>query len=199
MRIDRYKFFGIWGFVIVLFTSLPTMGQQVEAYPSNWFVQMKMNKVQVLLRAPNSDLTKSTVNLNYPGVKINNVHHFKNGHYIAVDIEIANAAKPGDLHFIITTQGENINKTWALLPRRVGRGSKFAQGVNSADLVYFLMPDRFSNGDPSNDRVAGLKDQSLNRLYIFKTWWRFKRSNQPFRLLTKIRGNYIMDDTCFRK
>lgn len=29
------------------------------------------------------------------------------------------------------------------------------------------MPDRFSNGDPSNDRIAGLKDQSLNRDSIF--------------------------------
>ena len=29
------------------------------------------------------------------------------------------------------------------------------------------MPDRFSNGDPSNDQIAGLKDQSLNRDSIF--------------------------------
>ncbi|MEJ7680949.1 MAG: alpha-amylase family glycosyl hydrolase [Segetibacter sp.] len=29
------------------------------------------------------------------------------------------------------------------------------------------MPDRFSNGDESNDRIAGMKDQSLNRDSIF--------------------------------
>ena len=29
------------------------------------------------------------------------------------------------------------------------------------------MPDRFSNGDPSNDKVAGMKDQSLNRDTVF--------------------------------
>jgi glycosidase len=29
------------------------------------------------------------------------------------------------------------------------------------------MPDRFSNGDASNDQIAGLKDQSLNRDSIF--------------------------------
>ena len=29
------------------------------------------------------------------------------------------------------------------------------------------MPDRFSNGDPTNDRVAGLRDQSLNRDSIY--------------------------------
>ena len=25
------------------------------------------------------------------------------------------------------------------------------------------MPDRFSNGDPSNDRIPGMRDQSLSR------------------------------------
>jgi glycosidase len=172
MKINRFKHFGTWlfitGFFIIgLFIALPSMGQQVDAYPSNWFVQMKTNKVQLLLRAPSSDLSKSAVQLAYPGVQINQVHHFKNGHYIAVDITISANAKPGNLHFVIATQGENINKSWALLPRRLGRGTQFAQGVNSADLVYFLMPDRFSNGDPSNDRIAGLKDQSLNRDSIF--------------------------------
>ena len=29
------------------------------------------------------------------------------------------------------------------------------------------MPDRFSNGDSSNDRVAGMRDQSLNRDTVF--------------------------------
>jgi glycosidase len=29
------------------------------------------------------------------------------------------------------------------------------------------MPDRFSNGDPANDRVAGMRDQSLNRDSIY--------------------------------
>ena len=61
MRLAINKCWGIFGLVIVLFISLPTIGQKVEAYPSNWFVQMKLNKVQVLLRAPNSDLSKSTV------------------------------------------------------------------------------------------------------------------------------------------
>src|SRR5207253_3990236 len=36
-------------------------------------------------------------------------------------------------------------------------------GGRSSDFVYLLMPDRCSNGDESNDRIAGMKDQSLNR------------------------------------
>jgi neopullulanase len=39
--------------------------------------------------------------------------------------------------------------------------------VSSADFVYLIMPDRFSNGDPSNDRVKGMLDQTLNRDTVF--------------------------------
>ncbi len=141
--------------------------QSIEAYPSNWFVQMKLNKVQILFRSTTSNFSKATIQTNYPGLTISGVHHFENNHYLAVDITIASSAKVGVVNFIIASNGQKINTTWPLLSRRAGRGTSFAQGINSADLIYFLMPDRFSNGDPSNDRVVGLKDQSLNRDSIF--------------------------------
>jgi glycosidase len=56
---------------------------------------------------------------------------------------------------------------YTLLPRRHGNGTTYAKGVTSKDFIYFLMPDRWSNGDPSNDRIPGLKDQSLNRDSIY--------------------------------
>jgi neopullulanase len=33
--------------------------------------------------------------------------------------------------------------------------------------MYLIMPDRFSNGDVTNDRIAGMRDQSLNRDTVF--------------------------------
>ena len=141
--------------------------QNIDAYPSNWFVNMNYNKVQVLLRSTSSDFTKASVQVNYPGVALKKTQHFENGHYIAVDVEISPNAKPGNIIFAITSEGKTSNFNWPLLPRRKNRGTQFAQGLSSADLVYFLMPDRFSNGDPSNDKLPGLKDQSLNRGEIF--------------------------------
>jgi len=142
-------------------------GQTIESYPANWFTQMKYNKIQILFRNTSANFSEVKVNANYQGLKVLRVHHFENGHYIAVDIEIAASAKPGTVNFIFNNKGEKTNTPWSLLPRRKGRGTLFAQGINPADLIYFLMPDRFSNGDPSNDQIAGLKDQSLNRDSIF--------------------------------
>lgn len=152
-------------FLGVLFFSMQAFA--IEAYPSNWFVQMKWNKVQVLLRATDADFSKATVSVNYPGVVLQKTHHFENGHYIAIDLLIQPSAKPGEVVFTIKGDNKKMTHLWPLKSRRKGNGTLFAQGVNQSDLIYFLMPDRFSNGDPTNDRVAGLKDQSLNRDSIF--------------------------------
>ena len=141
--------------------------QTIEAYPTNWFVQMKYNKVQILLRKPSSFKTNAQVQVNYPGVTLLKTHHFANPNYLAVDIEILKTAKPGQVQLAIKEGSQTTLFNWALKSRRAGNGTQFAQGVNSKDFIYFLMPDRFSNGDKSNDRVVGLKDQSLNRDSIF--------------------------------
>ena len=138
-----------------------------EAYPSNWFVNMKYNQVQVLLRSVDADFSKATIAINYPGVKVQKIHHFENGHYIAVDLVIAANATPGLVKIQIKEGSRITTHLWPLKSRRKGNGTNFAQGVNQSDFIYFLMPDRFSNGDVSNDQIAGLKDQSLNRDSIF--------------------------------
>ena len=153
--------------VLTLFAYSTSIAQNIEAYPSNWFVNMNYNKVQVLLRSTTADYTKASVKVNYPGVVLKNINHFYNGHYISLDVEISASAKPGNVVFAITANGKTSNFNWPLVQRRKNRGTEFAQGLTSADLVYFLMPDRFSNGDSTNDKIPGLKDQSLNRGEIF--------------------------------
>ena len=158
----------LWAIVLFNFVFLSkTVAQVTEAFPNNWFTQMNLHKVQILFRNTNANFSRATINANYAGVKVLGVHHFENGHYIAVDIEIASTAKPGIVNFVFNNNGEKTSTNWSLVPRRKGRGTSFAQGLNPSDLIYFLMPDRFSNGDPSNDQIAGLKDQSLNRDSIF--------------------------------
>ena len=155
------------GIIAILLLSKSMIAQSVEFYPSNWFVQMKNKKVQVLIRSVNDDFTKAGLQINYPGVHLQKIHHFSNGHYMAADLFIDEHAKPGNVPFNIQIEATKKNVNWELKERRKGLGKQFAQGLTSSDLVYFLMPDRFSNGDPSNDRVAGLKDQSLDRDSIF--------------------------------
>ena len=111
----------------------------ITAYPSNWFVQMKWNKVQVLLRSTDIDLSKAKVTINYPGVKLIKVIPFSNSHYVAVDVAIDASAKAGNIPFVISVGSEKIKIDWALRNRRPGKGTQFAQGINQSDFIYFLM------------------------------------------------------------
>ena len=107
----------------------------ITAYPSNWFVQMKWNKVQVLLRSTDINLAKAKVTINYPGVKVIKVVPFSNSHYILVDVAIDASAKAGNIPFVIASGAEKIKIDWALKNRRPGKGTQFAQGINQSDFI----------------------------------------------------------------
>lgn len=141
--------------------------QYAQIYPTNWFTGMQWNKVQLIVRGGYDGFSKEKVSIQYPGVQAGKVHSFENGKYMAIDLVITPAAKPGNVSIEFSNGTKTHSVIWPLKPRREGRGKTFAQGVNAADFIYFLMPDRFSNGDVLNDKVAGMRDQSLNRDSIY--------------------------------
>ena len=153
-------------FVFFLLASGCLQSQQVEVYPSNWWVGMKNQQLQLMLRG--NSIGKATgFTINYPGVQLKKTSRVKNSNYVFLDLVIAPVAKPGTIAIKIDGIAGLPVINYPLQPRRPGKSTAFAQGVTSSDFIYFLMPDRFSNGDESNDRIAGLRDQSLNRDSIF--------------------------------
>lgn len=135
---------------------------QFDCYPTHWWIGMKEPKVQIMIHG--KDIANGNgYTINYPGVKLKKVHKVENPNYIFLDIQISTNAKPG----IIKIKNGNTTIDFPLKNRRIGNGTDFAQGVTSKDLIYLIMPDRFSNGDVSNDRISGMRDQTLNRDSIF--------------------------------
>ena len=135
----------------------------VEMYPPNWWTGMKYNQIQLMFYAPeDSDFSKENIVIDYPGINVLKKNVFENGKYIILDLKINETARPGivKINFLNSKQKP---LQWELKERRKGNGTQFAQGVTSSDFIYLLMPDRFSNGDYTNDRIPGMRDQSLNR------------------------------------
>jgi neopullulanase len=130
----------------------------LSVYPTNWWVGMKYPVVQVMIHRKDIG-NAASVSVSYPGVQLVDWHRSESPNYLFLHLRIGAGARPGTVP--ITIGSTHIR--YPLLARRSGNGTAFAQGVTSADFIYFLMPDRFSNGDPANDRVPGMRDQSLNR------------------------------------
>ncbi|MBN9384859.1 MAG: cyclomaltodextrinase N-terminal domain-containing protein [Chitinophagaceae bacterium] len=139
----------------------------ISFYPTNWWVGMKDPSLQLMIRDI-SWVSPPSVTLSYPGVQLVKITPAENPHYLFLDLRISPQARPGMLKIHIRpADGTEKVIDFPLLARRAGKSTVFAQGVTSADFIYFLMPDRWSNGDPGNDRVPGMRDQSLNRDSIF--------------------------------
>lgn len=150
--------------LVCLMLAIAGMAQHTSVYPGNWWTGMKYNKVQLMLRSDDAGFQKQQVRVQYPGVKVTGVHTAENGKYLFVDIMVQPTAKPGTVTIELTgSDKKKQTVAWPLLARRKGNGTDYARGVTSEDFIYFLMPDRFSNGDTTNDHVAGMRDQSLNR------------------------------------
>lgn len=164
----------LYCFSFFLASFFPGFAQMKDyaCYPTHWWAGMKWNKVQVMVHSEsdrNVWADKSTVRVNYPGVKLTRIHKPENRKYVFLDLEIASTAKPGKIKidFIFIAANESFSVNYELKRRRSGNGTTYAQGVTSKDFIYLIMPDRFSNGDETNDRVAGMRDQTLRRDTVF--------------------------------
>lgn len=152
--------------LFILINSI-SYSQTVEVYPPNWWTGMKMNKIQLLLRSPVHDFSVGSFSINHAGVTLTKTNTFENGRYVALDIEIAENASPGTVPINYLKGKKKSTIMWSLKVREGKMGVDYAAGVTSSDFIYLLLPDRFSNGNPSNDKIAGMRDQTLNRDSIF--------------------------------
>lgn len=152
--------------VLMCFTCIVN-AKNIDVYPTNWWTGMKTNSIQLLIRSTDEVFSSADVSINYSGIKVLKTHQFSNKKYLAVDITILPEALPGTVLIEVAKNGKKQKINWQLNSRRSGNGTEYAQGVNSSDFIDLIMVDRFSNGDPSNDRVKGMRDQSLDRNQMY--------------------------------
>jgi glycosidase len=128
--------------------------------PMFWWVGMKNPKLQLIVYG--NKIANRNVSLNYPGVKLARVNKVENPDYVFLDLEISPTAKAGNfaIKFLGKT-GPAVSYNYVLKHR--DKSLNRIQGVTSKDLIYLIMPDRFSNGDKSNDVIAGMEETTLNR------------------------------------
>jgi len=127
---------------------------------------MKNPELQIMLHGEKIGTAK-TFSCFYPGITIKKINKVENNNYVFLDIIISKTTKPGNISFTANFGNATKKINFELKERRSKNGISYAQGVTSKDFMYLILPDRFSNGDESNDRVAGMKDQSLRRDTVF--------------------------------
>jgi glycosidase len=132
--------------------------------PMFWWVGMHNPDLQLIIHGDH--IADRKVELSYPGVKLVAVHKVENPDYLFVDLRIFSGAVPGTFPINFTKAGEKaLTYNYELKKRE--RSEARNQGVTNKDLIYLIMPDRFANGDPSNDSFSNMRETGIHRDSIF--------------------------------
>ena len=128
--------------------------------PPNWWVGMKDNSLQLLVH--HEDIGSYVPSISYEGIKIEEVHQAKSPNYLFLDLLVNAQSKPGKFDIVFeNVNGEQLRHTYQLLSR--DRSSEAYKGFDSSDAVFLITPDRFANGDPSNDIVETMNETGIDR------------------------------------
>lgn len=124
--------------------------------PPCWWTGMKNNSLQLMIHG--KDIGKTKAALEYKGVSVKSVTSAGND-YLFVDLNIGNTAKPGTVS-IAFKQKDSTLTTYKYELKARAEGSAKRKGFTTADMMYLIMPDRFANGDPSNDDMPGMYEKA---------------------------------------
>lgn len=129
--------------------------------PPFWWADMKNPHLQLLVHG--EDISDLAPELEYPGVRLQEVTRVQNPNYLFLDLHISSDAKPGTFEIQFKKKDKTVlSYDYELREREPG--SAMRQGFDQSDALYLITPDRFANGNPGNDEVEHLAE-GLNRSF----------------------------------
>ncbi len=136
---------------LFLLTSMLTPGLHAQSPvitkidPPNWFAALP--KPMLLVRGEH--LTNATFTLSDPALTLDHTSVSANGHWAQLWLA-ASPAIPETIRVRATSGNAHAEAPYTFAAR-----SASPSGFSSADVLYLILPDRFADGDPANDRPAG--------------------------------------------
>jgi neopullulanase len=141
----------------------PTAPIVTKVEPPSWWVGLTP---EVLLLLSGRDLEATHVECNLSTLRVSRTQATAGGNYLFVWLKIGADTKSGTAVCRITAPKGTTSFELPLASRAPTLG-KF-QGLSQDDVMYLIMPDRFANGDPTNDEPAeapSSHDRSKPRAY----------------------------------
>ncbi len=126
--------------------------------PTFWWAGMKNPELQILLHGNN--IASSQVSIDSEDVILKEVVLQENSNYVILYLDLSQA-RPQTFH-ILLKEGKKTTSVAYELKQRTRKGEE-VQGFTASDVLYLIMPDRFANGDPSNDVVPGMLESKVDR------------------------------------
>jgi glycosidase len=149
--------------LVLAAAALAQSGPMVEKVdPPNWWLGIP----SPMLLVKGENLRGAKLDLETPGVSIKRTRYEDTGHYLFIWLEVSPSAKAGSVNLQVHGNGGSARIPFSLAHRHSATDG--FQGFSPDDVIYLIMPDRFADGDPSNDsppQSPGTYDRSNARAY----------------------------------
>lgn len=145
--------------VLVLSTSAFSIDKIEKIEPPFWYVGMEDNELQLMVYG--KDIANAKVSVSHPDVRISSTVKLESNNYLLVYLTLSEEVKPGTLKLNFEQGKQQITKEYELKARAMPGNER--QGFDASDALYLLMPDRFANGDTTNDVVPGMAEYEVDR------------------------------------
>ena len=153
------QFLGLWG--------KPKKQQTVyRVAPPHWYTNLYQD-LELIIHAENAN--NFTFGMNYyEGVNFLGTEQSQNRHIVYIKLKITPEAKPGEITFQaipkkgIKPKPRYFEFTYELKERQNNQGLP----ITSQDVTYLIFPDRFSNGDITNDEAEVQFPEKIDRVAL---------------------------------
>lgn len=129
--------------------------------PLSWWTGMKM---PLQLMVTGKGVSQYDVRIEGgKGVKVRSVEKADSPDYLFVDVDIAKNAASGTCFLVFSKADKEFKYPYVISDRAPGSADR--KSFTNADMVYLVFPDRFANGDPTNDSTDDTfekADRNLN-------------------------------------
>ena len=126
--------------------------------PTFWWTDMKNPELQILIYGNN--ISSSDVSISSKDVFLKEVVKQENPNYLLLYLDLSEA-KAQKFNIFLKKDKKTTTIPYELKERT--RKGEDIQGFNASDVLYLIMPDRFSDGKPENDVIKGMRENKVDR------------------------------------
>ena len=144
--------------LLAFFATCTSWAESLKLEPAFWWSGMKNPELQLMVYG--KDIAGYLPTVRYPGVKVKSTVALESPNYLLLYLDVADA-QPGSFDITFTKGKKSFVCPYELKKRK--EHADEIVGFNSSDVLYLVMPDRFANGDPSNDQIPMRCEYKVDR------------------------------------
>ena len=138
--------------MVTVFTVSAKKIERPSVEPEFWWAGMNETSLQLMVNG--EGIRETTPYINYPGVSVDSIVKAGSPNYMFIYLNVSPEAKPGKFDIVFKNGKKRTKYEYQLKERKTPTWKAF----DASDLLYLIMPDRFADGDTTNNNIKGLNN-----------------------------------------